>query len=238
MDNAVCETSPLEGKTLDEVNAELEALTPEERVAWAIEHLPGEHALSSSFGIQSAMLLHMVTQVKPDIPVILTDTGYLFDETYRFIDEMTERLNLNLKVYKAEMSPAWQETRYGKRWEQGVEGIEDYNKQNKVEPMQRALTELNIGTWFAGLRREQSRSRADLGVLRIQNGRYKVHPVINWRNKDVYQYLKKHNLPYHPLWDKGYMSVGDWHTSQPLLPGMTEEETRFNGLKRECGLHD
>ena len=238
MDNAVCETSPLEGKTLDEVNAELEALTPEERVAWAIEHLPGEHALSSSFGIQSAMLLHMVTQVKPDIPVILTDTGYLFDETYRFIDEMTERLNLNLKVYKAEMSPAWQEARYGKRWEQGIEGIEDYNKQNKVEPMQRALTELNIGTWFAGLRREQSRSRADLGVLRIQNGRYKVHPVINWRNKDVYQYLKKHNLPYHPLWDKGYMSVGDWHTSQPLLPGMTEEETRFNGLKRECGLHD
>ena len=238
MDNAVCETSPLEGKTLDEVNAELEALMPEERVAWAIEHLPGEHALSSSFGIQSAMLLHMVTQVKPDIPVILTDTGYLFDETYRFIDEMTERLNLNLKVYKAEMSPAWQEARYGKRWEQGIEGIEDYNKQNKVEPMQRALTELNIGTWFAGLRREQSRSRADLGVLRIQNGRYKVHPVINWRNKDVYQYLKKHNLPYHPLWDKGYMSVGDWHTSQPLLPGMTEEETRFNGLKRECGLHD
>lgn len=238
MDNAVCETSPLEGKTLDEVNAELETLTPEERVAWAIEHLPGEHALSSSFGIQSAMLLHMVTQVKPDIPVILTDTGYLFDETYRFIDEMTERLNLNLKVYKAEMSPAWQEARYGKRWEQGIEGIEDYNKQNKVEPMQRALTELNIGTWFAGLRREQSRSRADLGVLRIQNGRYKVHPVINWRNKDVYQYLKTHNLPYHPLWDKGYMSVGDWHTSQPLLPGMTEEETRFNGLKRECGLHD
>ncbi|MDO6462369.1 phosphoadenylyl-sulfate reductase [Granulosicoccaceae sp. 1_MG-2023] len=238
MDNAVCEKSPLEGKTLDQVNAELEALTPQERVVWAMENLPGEHALSSSFGIQSAMLLHMVTQVKPDIPVILTDTGYLFEETYRFIDEMVERLNLNLKVYRAEMSPAWQEARYGKRWEQGVEGIEDYNKQNKVEPMQRALSELNIGTWFAGLRREQSRSRADLGVLRIQNGRYKVHPVINWRNKDVYQYLKKYDLPYHPLWDKGYMSVGDWHTSQPLLPGMTEEETRFHGLKRECGLHE
>ena len=237
---SVCEKRAHHDTSVGELNAELEALSPQDRIAWAIDHLPGEHALSSSFGIQSTMMLHMVTQVKPDIPVILTDTGYLFEETYRFIDEIAERLNLdlNLQVYRAGMSTAWQEARYGKRWEQGIAGIEDYNRQNKVEPMQRALNELEISTWFAGLRREQSRSRADLGVLRIQDGRYKVHPVINWSNKDVYQYLKTHDLPYHPLWDKGYMTVGDWHSSQPLISGMTEEETRFRGLKRECGLHE
>ncbi|MBE4395171.1 phosphoadenosine phosphosulfate reductase family protein, partial [Vibrio parahaemolyticus] len=82
-------------------------------------------------GIQAAVMLHLVTQEKPDIPIILTDTGYLFAETYRFIDELTKKLNLNLKVYRAEQSAQWQEARYGKLWEQGVEGIEKYNKINK-----------------------------------------------------------------------------------------------------------
>jgi phosphoadenosine phosphosulfate reductase len=136
------------------------------------------------------------------------------------------------------MSRAWQEVRHGRLWEQGVEGIERYNQINKVEPMQRALTELGASTWFAGLRRQQAQSRAELPVLRVQDGRFKVHPVIDWTNRDVYRYLKLHDLSYHPLWEHGYVSVGDTHTSRPLEPGMSEEETRFFGLKRECGLHE
>lgn len=124
---------------LAEINAQLETLSAEERVAWALENLPGEYVLSSSFGIQAAVSLHLVNQIRPDIPVILTDTGYLFPETYQFIDELTDKLKLNLKVYRAGESPAWQEARYGKLWEQGVEGIEKYNDINKVEPMNRAL---------------------------------------------------------------------------------------------------
>jgi phosphoadenosine phosphosulfate reductase len=127
------------GQALADTNAQLEALSAQERVAWALENLPGEFVLSSSFGIQAAVCLHLVTQQRPDIPVILTDTGYLFPETYRFIDELTEKLKLNLKVFRATESPAWQEARYGKLWEQGVEGIERYNQINKVEPMNRAL---------------------------------------------------------------------------------------------------
>lgn len=92
------------------------------------------------------MSLHLVNQIHPDIPVILTDTGYLFPETYRFIDELTDKLKLNLKVYRATESAARQEARYGKLWEQGVEGIEKYNDINKVEPMNRALKELNAQT--------------------------------------------------------------------------------------------
>ena len=83
-------------------------LSAEERVAWAFEHLPGQHALSSSFGAQAAVSLHMLTRVSPEIPVIFVDTGYLFPETYRFVDELTDRLNLNLRVYSALRSPAWQ----------------------------------------------------------------------------------------------------------------------------------
>lgn len=223
---------------LAEVNTKLEKLSAQDRVIWALENLPGEAVLSSSFGIQAAVSLHLVSQIKPDIPVILTDTGYLFPETYQFIDELTDKLDLNLKVFRAEQSAAWQEARYGKLWEQGVEGIERYNDINKVEPMNRALETLNGQTWFAGLRRDQSSSRANLPVLAIQRGVFKVLPIIDWDNKQVYQYLKEHGLGYHPLWEQGYLSVGDTHTTRKWEPGMAEEETRFFGLKRECGLHE
>lgn len=118
----------------------------------------------------------MVTQVMPNIPVILTDTGYLFPETYQFIEVLTDKLNLNLQVYRAKQSPAWQEALYGQLWTQGLEGIERYNQLNKVEPMERALNELQAQTWFSGLRREQSASRANLSVLGIGKGILKFYP--------------------------------------------------------------
>ncbi|MGC0787479.1 phosphoadenosine phosphosulfate reductase [Pantoea agglomerans] len=219
-------------------NAQLEKSSAEERVSWALENLPGAYVLSSSFGIQAAVSLHLVTRLQPDIPVILTDTGYLFPETYRFIDELADQLNLNLKVFRAETSRAWQEARYGKLWEQGVEGIEKYNEINKVEPMNRAIETLGAQTWFAGLRRDQSGSRANLPVLGVQRGVFKLLPIIDWDNRQIHQYLEQHKLKYHPLWDEGYLSVGDTHTTRKWEPGMAEEETRFFGLKRECGLHE
>jgi phosphoadenosine phosphosulfate reductase len=230
---------PLEtAQDLDQLNRRLEALNAEQRIEWALHYLPGNHVMTSSFGIQGALMLHLVTRIAPDIPVVLVDTGYLFAETYDFIDQLADRLQLNLQVYRAEQSPAWQERRYGRLWEQGLAGIEHYNHINKVEPLQRALKTHDVGTWFAGLRRQQSQSRATLPVARIQDGRFKIHPVIDWHSRDVHRYLQTHGLPYHPLWEKGYVSVGDVHTSRPLELGMREEETRFFGLKRECGIHE
>ncbi|HAT40222.1 MAG TPA: phosphoadenosine phosphosulfate reductase [Rheinheimera sp.] len=221
---------------LADINQQLETLTPTARVEFALSHLPGAHILSSSFGIQAAVMLHLVNQVKSDIPVVLTDTGYLFPETYRFIDELTERLQLNLKVYRAELSPAWQEARFGKLWET-AEGLKQYNHFNKVEPMQRALKDLSASSWFAGLRRSQSSTRTDTPIVGIQRGVVKINPIVEWSNKDIHYYLKDHNLPYHPLWEQGYVSMGDTHSTRPLSDGMSEEDTRFNGLGRECGLH-
>ncbi len=223
---------------LKEINNYLETLSASERVCWALDNLPGRHVLSSSFGIQAALMLHLVTREDPDIPVVLIDTGYLFPETYQFVDQLTARLELNLKVHGAPLSPAWQEARLGKLWENGLEGLSRYNQINKVEPMQQALKMLDAGTWFAGLRRQQAQSRNELAVLRIQDGRVKMHPIVDWTKRDVYRYLQQHDLPYHPLWEKGYVSVGDVHSTRTLTPGMKEEQTRFFGLKRECGLHD
>lgn len=216
----------------------LTARDAESRIEWALHHAPGAPALSSSFGAQSAVLLHMATRVRPDLPVILIDTGYLFPETYRFVDTLTERLDLNLKVYRAALGPAWMEARTGRLWEQGTAGIEHYNRVRKVEPMQRALRELGVGTWIAGLRRQQSDSRAGLDVVQRRDGRLKLHPIADWTDRDVGRYLVRHGLPYHPLWARGYVSIGDVHTTRPLGDGMRPEDTRFFGLKRECGLHE
>ena len=93
---------------LAEMNRELAAAPAEQRVAWVLKHFPGRVVLTSSFGAQSAVCLHMVTRQQPDIPVVLVDTGYLFPETYQFIDELSERLSLNLQIYRAELSAAWE----------------------------------------------------------------------------------------------------------------------------------
>jgi len=213
-------------------------MTAEDRVAQALKTLPGQHIVSSSFGAQSAVMLHLVTRLQADIPIVLIDSGYLFPETYRFVDELTEKLDLNLKVFRPERSGAWQEARNGLRWEQGLAGIDAYNQDNKVEPMQRAIEDLNVGTWFSGLRRSQSIERAKTPFVERSGDRFKVYPIADWTDKDIYNYLKTYGLPYHPLWEKGYVSIGDVHTTKSLADVDSIEETRFFGLKRECGIHE
>jgi phosphoadenosine phosphosulfate reductase len=232
------DTDPVDAAALEKINDAFVSFSAEQRVEQAMELLPGAHVLTSSFGAQAAVMLHLVNQVIPRIPVILIDTGYLFPETYRFVDDLTARLGLNLKVVRSDASPAWQESRFGKLWDQGLEGIEQYNRINKREPLARALKELRAKTWFAGLRRVQAGTRAQIAPIEFRRGFYKVHPLFDWTDRDVGQYLKKHQLPYHPLWEKGYLSIGDWHTTRSLAEVDSMEELRFFGLKRECGLHE
>lgn len=226
-----------DSRALAELNTWLAALSARERLAWALDALPGEQVLSTSFGAQSAAILHLATRERADIPVILIDTGYLFAETYRFADELTDRLGLNLKVYSAGLGAAWMEARFGRLWEQGVEGLEHYNRLRKVEPMQRALADLAARTWIAGLRRSQTTTRRGIDLLGLRDGRWKFHPLADWNDRDVWNYLQSNALPMHPLWQQGYISIGDVHTTHPWQPGMNRDATRFYGLKRECGLH-
>ena len=217
---------------------DLEIASATERVRWAHETYGDKLVLTTSFGVQSAVMLHLVTEQMPEIPVIFIDTGYLFPSTYTFAAELTERLKLNLKTYTPLQTAAQQEALHGKLWEQGIDGIERYNRINKVEPMNRAVERLGATAWLSGLRRSQSSSRGERSVVEAQNKVTKIYPIIDWSDRDVYQYLTEYSLPYHPLWDQGYVSVGDWHSTKKLGEGMTEEDTRFGGLKRECGLHE
>jgi phosphoadenosine phosphosulfate reductase len=225
-------------RALNHCNELFAARKAEGRIEWALEHLPKQQVLTSSFGAQAAVSLHMVMRQAPNLPVIFIDTGYHFPETYEFVDELTARLDLNIKIYRSKTTPAWQEATYGQRWEQGIEGLKAYNRENKIEPMERALRELKVGTWFAGLRRDQSATRTNVPFLDWAGDRWKVHPIADWSDRDVYLYLKQHKLPYHPLWEKGYVSIGDVHTTRSLHDVDDPDQIRFFGLQRECGLHE
>jgi phosphoadenosine phosphosulfate reductase len=225
-------------ETLVATSHDLAALAAQDRVRWALREQGDSVVLSTSFGIQSAVMLHLVSKEIPNIPVVFIDTGYLFPETYRFAEELTERLPINLKTYHPLHSAAQQEAIHGKLWEKGLQGLEQYNRINKIEPMNRAIIELGATTWLSGLRRQQSNSRLERPYLEKQNKVWKLYPILDWTDRDIYNYLQEHDLPYHPLWDEGYVSVGDWHSTSKLGQGMSEESTRFGGLKRECGLHE
>jgi phosphoadenosine phosphosulfate reductase len=218
----------------------LEAATAEERIRWAAETFGERLILTTSFGIKSAVMLHLVTRIVPDIPVVFIDTGYLFPETYRFARDLTDRLKLNLKTYNPAMSAARMEALFGKIWEgeAGSAEHERYKFITKKEPMKRAVKELRAKAWLAGLQREQGSTREDLPAVVRQDKTVKIYPTIDWDNRTVHRYLTKHDLPYHPLFDQAYVSVGDWHSTDKLEPGMNEEDARGGAGKRECGLHE
>jgi phosphoadenosine phosphosulfate reductase len=225
--------------SLDQLNSKFAQADAVEIVKWAAETFGDGLAMTTSFGIHSAVTLHMATQIVPDMPVIWIDTGYLPASTYVFAEDLTQRLNLNLKVYQSPMSPARMEALYGRLWAQNdVESFNRYDQIRKVEPLQRALQELGVTAWIAGLRSHQTDHRKTLEPVSKQGGVYKVLPILSWSSKAVYEYLVANDLPYHPLFDEGYVTVGDWHSSRPLMAGdESDRDTRFNGLKQECGIH-
>jgi phosphoadenosine phosphosulfate reductase len=221
------------------VNQQLTNAEAPHIVQWAVDTFGEGLVMTTSFGIHSAVMLHMVTQIVPDIPVIWIDTGYLPTKTYLFAEQLSERLQLNLKVYQSHLSPARMEALYGRLWAQNdVESLNRYDQIRKVEPMQRALAELKATAWIAGLRSNQTEHRKTLDIVNLQGSIYKILPILNWSSKQVYDYLVAHDLPYHPLFDEGYVTVGDWHSSRPLTASdENERDTRFKGLKQECGIH-
>lgn len=195
--------------------------------------------MSTSFGIQSAVLLDLVTRTAPGTPVIWVDTGYLPAETYRYAETLRKRFDLDLRIFQAEMSPARMEALHGRLYERDdPEAMREYNRLRKVEPMQRALKETGATAWLSGIRAEQTKHRAALQTVEAQAGVYKIHPLLRWTSEEIEMYFRVYDLPRHPLTAEGYRSVGDAHSSRPAAPDDSSERSgRFRGLAEECGLH-
>jgi phosphoadenosine phosphosulfate reductase len=223
-------------------NAALATLDPISQLHWGLTTFAESFALTTSFGIQSAVLLHMASRVSPSIPVIWVDTGYLTAETYRYAQQLCELLPIRLVVAQAELGPARMEALHGRLWETGQRAdMESYLRIRKVEPLDQAFERLAVSCWASGVRSRQTDHRRIMQHLAVVRGRWALHPLLAWTSRDVYYYMEEHSLPQHPLFAAGYSSVGDWHSSGPdKASDQGESESRasrFGGLTQECGIH-
>lgn len=181
----------------------------------------------------------MTARIRADIPVVWIDTGYLPAETYRYAEELTKRLSLNLHVYQSDISPARMEAIHGRLWEQPErEALDTYHSIRKVEPLHRAFRELRAKIWITGVRRAQTDFRAGLKRAVRHGVMCKVHPLLEWKDEEIERYFEEWNLPRHPLASKGYTTVGDAQLSRAATESDSgERTTRFGGKTQECGIH-
>jgi phosphoadenosine phosphosulfate reductase len=221
-------------ESLDQVNARLELADPKDIIRWACDNFAGKVAISSSFGAESACLLSLAVAVKPDIPVIFINTGFLFPETLAFRDDLKKRLNLNILEVGPVMGHDEFLKQFGKLYESDPDRCCEINK---VEPLKRALDGLQC--WISGVRGDQTAYRAGMKVAeQKKDGLVKVSPLLRWSTKQMFNYLKEQGLPMHPLWEKGYTSIG----CEPCtaVPGNDQDPRsgRWKGKnKSECGIH-
>ncbi|MCP9849859.1 phosphoadenylyl-sulfate reductase [Cyanobium sp. Morenito 9A2] len=232
------------GQPIDLIAArtDLETADAAARLQWGFETFGDAFALTTSFGIQSAVLLHMVSRLSDRIPVLWVDTGYLPEATYRYADTLCRLLPLNLQVLQSPMSPARMEALHGRLWETGnVDDLTLYHQLRKVEPLDRALNELGVRCWASGVRGGQTDHRKTMAILDPVREHWSLRPLLEWTSRDVFYYMNEHGLPQHPLFEAGYSTVGDWHSSAPDdgsgAGHGAGRATRFGGLKQECGIH-
>ncbi len=226
--------------SIEDARTHLVSLKPQDRLRWAYEQFGTGFAITTSFGIQSAVLIHMISSLKtePSIPVVWVDTGYMPSETYQYASELMKALPIDLRVVQSTMSPARMEALFGRLWETGsVKDLEKYHQLRKVEPLEQALNDLQVRCWGSGVRGGQTDHRRLMTCLDPIRGRLSLRPLLDWTPKDVFYYMEEHQLPQHPLFAKGYSTVGDWHSSSPDGVDSKGRETRFGGLKQECGIH-
>lgn len=220
----------------EDLAAALAPLRAGERIHLLHQHLGNRLVATTSFGIQAAVMLHLIHTHAPEIPVIFIDTGFLFPETYRYAQDLMARLELDLRIYQPSVSAARMRALWGNLWQGDKEATDRYAMLTKIEPLNRALRETGADAWLSGLRRSQSDTRATRPIVERQKKTLKAYPILDWADAQVEFYFHQHDLPRHPLAAKGYVTMGDWHSTRPAT-GKTATATRFNGEKYECGLH-
>jgi thiosulfate/3-mercaptopyruvate sulfurtransferase len=212
----------------------LEGAPPEEVLRWAVDAFTERRlALVSAFGPGSTVLIHMLAEIAPTLPVLFIDTLHHFEETLAHVEGVRARYGLDLRVYRPALSREEIEGRLGSRpWERD---LALYQEVTKVEPFRRATAELD--GWITGRRRDQSPTRARLQVIE-PGEQVRVNPLACWTRERVWGFVRSHGLPYNPLHDRGYSSIGDAPLSHPVTPGEHERAGRWRGTGRlECGIH-
>jgi phosphoadenosine phosphosulfate reductase len=225
---------------LDAVAARLEDAAPEETLVWALGEYGDRIAIATGFGAEGVALIDMVHKVASktgvDLNIFFLDTGFLFPETYRLREQIEARYGLRIHAFRTNLTPELQAKRYGPElWSRDPDLC---CRLRKIEPLEEALAGLDA--WVTAIRRDQTAARADAGVVEW-DARYqlvKVNPLAAWNKREVWEYIVRNKVPYNPLSDRGYTSIGCTHCTRATTEGEEERAGRWPGHnKTECGLH-
>lgn len=224
------------------LNARFQTERPDEIVRWAAREFADGLVMTSSFGADSAVLLHMVSIIVPGIRVVFIDTGFLFPETHQFVEQLRLSLGLNVWHYRTRNDPftyLQQSCEPDPHWRRDVGRC---CAENKNEPMDRAMRELRPAAWLRGIRRGQSAAREQRQYVEWSRrySCYAVSPLLDWTDEDTGSYLEQHGLPRHPLVERGFRSIGCSPASctRAVTEGEDTRAGRWAGTgKLECGLH-
>jgi phosphoadenosine phosphosulfate reductase len=215
---------------------ELDNSSPEEILRWAVEMFHPRLTMATAFGAEGCCLIHMLAEIEPSMHIFNLDTGYQFPETLALRERIKERYGIEVEMVRPELTVAEYEADHGGplyriRPDQCCHD-------RKIVPLKKTL--VGKEAWLSAIRRDQTAHRAAAGIVQWDGkfNLFKVNPLLNWTKRDVWNFIFKHEVPYNPLHDEGYPSIGCWPCTQPVREGEDDRAGRWAGtLKKECGLH-
>src|ERR1700683_1010148 len=213
-----------------------ETWNPARILKWAFDAFGGAVAISSAFGVEGMAVIDIAWRVRKDFRVFTLDTEFLFPETYNLMDQVERRYGIAIERVYPLISAEEQERVHGQAlWTRNPDQCCDLRK---VEPLRRKLGELRA--WITSIRRDQTSERASAGKIEWDEkfGLVKINPIADWSSKQVWQYIREHDVPFNPLHERNYPSIGCTHCTRAVRPGEDPRAGRWSGLsKTECGLH-
>lgn len=217
-------------------SARLESATPQEIIQYAVEHYFPKLTMATAFGPEGCTIIHMLAEIEPKTPVFNLDTGYQFQETLDLRDEIARRYGIDVELRKPDTTIEEYEAQHG-----GPVYRTNPDQccfQRKIITLRRSV--VGMKAWMSGIRRDQSPDRAEAPIVGWDKkfGLVKISPLANWTKKDVWKFITDHDVPYNPLHDQGYTSIGCWPCTRSVMFGEDERAGRWSGTaKTECGLH-
>ena len=217
---------------------ELAAATPQAILRWAVKQFHPRLLMATAFGAEGCCIIHMLAEIDPTVRVINLETGYQFPETLELRERIKRTYGIEVEFIRPEQTAAEYEAEHGGPLY--VHRPDQCCYDRKILPLQRAMARIDPLAWISAIRKDQTEHRAAAGVVQWDQkfSVVKVNPLLNWTKKDVWGFVMKHDVPYNPLHDQNYPSIGCWPCTRAVQPGEDDRAGRWAGkVKKECGLH-
>src|SRR5579884_3954060 len=212
----------------------LDGKTPQEVLRWAVDRYHPRLTMATAFGAEGCCLIHMLAEIEPGVRIFNLETGYQFPETLELRERIKDRYGIEVELVRPELTVAEYEEEHGGPLYRIRPDQCCFDR--KIVPLRRAVA--GYDAWISAIRRDQTAHRAAAGVVQwdAKFGLVKINPLLSWTKKDVWRFIMEHEVPYNPLHDRGYPSIGCWPCTQPVGAGDDERAGRWAGSgKKECG---